>query len=259
VLLDAAAYVPTSPLDLRQTPADFVCVSLYKMIGYPTGLGALLIRRDAMRILQRPWFAGGTVDFASVLTDRVQLKSDAEAFEDGTINFLATSAVPCGLALLERLGLNRIGAHVEKLTEALLEGLLELRYPNGQPVIELYGPRTSLARGGTVAFSVRTAQGEIVDFEHVITSAANANISLRGGCFCNPGAAEAAFGYNAVELAAALDQVRGDFSYPALRRCLALKPVGAVRASLGYASTAADVAALLSFLSSFPTHTRSLP
>ena len=259
VLLDAAAFVPTSLLDLRAVPADFVCVSLYKMIGYPTGLGALIIRREAMRLLQRPWFAGGTVDFASVLTDRVQLKSDAEAFEDGTINFLATSAVPNGLALLERLGLNRINAHVARLTAQLIDGLLGLRHASGQSVVDVYGPHTCEARGGTVAFNVRTPAGEVVDFESVITAAANANISLRGGCFCNPGASEAAFGYSASEIAAALEQVHADFSYAALRRCLGQKPVGAVRASLGYASTEADVAALLSFLSSFPTHTRSLP
>ena len=44
VLLDAAAFAPTQPLDLSQFPADFVAVSFYKMFGYPTGLGALLVR-----------------------------------------------------------------------------------------------------------------------------------------------------------------------------------------------------------------------
>lgn len=43
VLLDAAAFVPTQPLDLEQFPADFVTISFYKMFGYPTGLGALLV------------------------------------------------------------------------------------------------------------------------------------------------------------------------------------------------------------------------
>lgn len=45
VMLDAAAFVPTQPLDLTQFPADFVSISFYKMFGYPTGLGALLVRR----------------------------------------------------------------------------------------------------------------------------------------------------------------------------------------------------------------------
>jgi len=40
VILDAAAFVPTSPLDLSAVRPDFVPVSFYKMFGYPTGLGA---------------------------------------------------------------------------------------------------------------------------------------------------------------------------------------------------------------------------
>jgi molybdenum cofactor sulfurtransferase len=36
VLVDAAAYVPTQPLDLREVSPDFVALSFYKMFGYPT-------------------------------------------------------------------------------------------------------------------------------------------------------------------------------------------------------------------------------
>lgn len=36
VLVDAAAYVPTQPLDLRKVNPDFVAMSFYKMFGYPT-------------------------------------------------------------------------------------------------------------------------------------------------------------------------------------------------------------------------------
>ena len=46
-LLDAAAYVPHAALDLTETPFDFVAISFYKMFGYPTGLGALIVRHDA--------------------------------------------------------------------------------------------------------------------------------------------------------------------------------------------------------------------
>jgi Aminotransferase class-V len=44
VLLDAAAYVPTSTLDLRIWHPDFVAISFYKMFGWPTGVGCLLAR-----------------------------------------------------------------------------------------------------------------------------------------------------------------------------------------------------------------------
>lgn len=44
VLLDGACFVPTQSLDLSAFPADFVSISFYKMFGFPTGLGALLVR-----------------------------------------------------------------------------------------------------------------------------------------------------------------------------------------------------------------------
>lgn len=70
VLLDAAAYVPTNHLDLSEWHPDFVTVSFYKMFGYPTGVGALIARQEALRKLRRPWFAGGTITVASVQADQ---------------------------------------------------------------------------------------------------------------------------------------------------------------------------------------------
>ena len=61
VLLDAAAFAPTNRLDLGAVKPEFVTVSFYKMFGYPTGVGCLLARRDALARLRRPWFSGGTV------------------------------------------------------------------------------------------------------------------------------------------------------------------------------------------------------
>jgi selenocysteine lyase/cysteine desulfurase len=37
VLLDAAAFVSTSRLDLGKLSPDFVAISFYKIFGYPTG------------------------------------------------------------------------------------------------------------------------------------------------------------------------------------------------------------------------------
>lgn len=36
-------------------------LSYYKIFGYPTGLGALLVRRDALPLLRKRFFGGGTV------------------------------------------------------------------------------------------------------------------------------------------------------------------------------------------------------
>lgn len=60
VLLDAASHVSCSPLDLQDCPADFVPISFYKMFGFPTGLGALLVRNSTAGRLKKTYFGGGT-------------------------------------------------------------------------------------------------------------------------------------------------------------------------------------------------------
>ena len=61
-LLDAASYVSTNHVDLQESQPDFVCISFYKIFGYPTGIGALLVKCSALDILKKKYFGGGTVD-----------------------------------------------------------------------------------------------------------------------------------------------------------------------------------------------------
>src|SRR5258706_6043138 len=88
VLVDCASFVPTNRLDLSRWHPDFVPVSFYKMCGYPTGVGCLLVRKAMLAKLRRPWFAAGTISAATVQGDwHVMAPSEAE-FEDGTIHYL---------------------------------------------------------------------------------------------------------------------------------------------------------------------------
>lgn len=61
VCLDAAGFVSTNPLDLKKWKPDFVCISFYKMFGYPTGLGALIVSRRGEHVLKKSYYGGGTV------------------------------------------------------------------------------------------------------------------------------------------------------------------------------------------------------
>ena len=67
MLLDAAAFAPTNRLDLSICHPDFVDISFYKIFGYPTGTGCLLARKASAQKLRRPWYAGGTITFSSVI------------------------------------------------------------------------------------------------------------------------------------------------------------------------------------------------
>ena len=236
VLLDAAAFASTNALSLADVPADFVAVSYYKLFGYPAGVGALIARRKALAALERGYFAGGTVQVVSVQNDVSRLKAGAAAFEDGPPNFLAMPAVCDGLRWLTEIGLTAIEQRVRALTSRLLAGLLDL----GDRV-RVYGPVDGGARGGVVAFNLYAA-GRVIDYEVVEAAARRAGIAIRGGCFCNPGAAEHAFGLPAARALACLD---GDFSVPRFRACMGGSPVGALRASCGAATSEGDLDRLL--------------
>jgi selenocysteine lyase/cysteine desulfurase len=243
VLLDAAAFVPTSPLDLSRAPADFVAVSFYKMFGLPTGVGALIARRESLARLRRPWFAGGTVEYVSVTGRKHRLRQGAEAFEDGTPNFLGIAAVSAGLSFLEDVGMERIHERVHGLTERLLGVLTALRHGNGRPVVELYGPDSGEARGGTISFNVLDPEGAVVPYGIVERESGAAGISLRGGCFCNPGAAEVALGLDRPEALECYESMPpGTFSLKKLAACLDYEvAVGALRVSVGIATNERDL------------------
>jgi selenocysteine lyase/cysteine desulfurase len=252
VLLDLAAFVPSQAFSLRQHPADFAVLSFYKIFGYPTGVGALVARRSSLARLVRPWFAGGTVEWASSALPRHQLRPFPDGFEDGTANFLAIAGLEAGFRLIEEVGLDHLAAHVEELTRLLLGRLLQLRHPGGAALCRIYGPTGTAARGGIVTFNVLDRCGGVIPFELVEARANAAGVALRGGCFCNPGAAEAAFAMASSASARCLDGLGASFSYRGLRSCLGPGGVvGAVRASLGLANNAEDVHRAVDVVASF--------
>lgn len=258
VLLDAAAYVPTNRLDLKAVQPDFVTVSFYKMFGYPTGVGALLIRRSAFAKLQRPWFAGGTVNFASVQGQAHVLAPGEAAFEDGTLNYLSIPAVEIGLRHLQAIGIEMITERVRCLTGWLLDELLALRHSNARAMVRIYGPTTTQARGGTVTLNLYDPEGHLLNYRRVEELAGQEGISLRTGCFCNPGTGEIAEGLTEEDMRAALT-TGPDINLLSFVRFMqdrGHKSAGAIRASIGLVSNFPDLWRFLHFVAGFRDHTR---
>jgi molybdenum cofactor sulfurtransferase len=253
VLLDAAALVATSRLDLSGVQPDFVPLSFYKMFGHPTGVGALLVRRPALAHLKRPWFAGGTVNFASVQGQAHVLSPNEAAFEDGTLNYLSIPAVEIGLRHLESIGIETISERVRCLTGWLLEELLALRHSNGRAMVRIYGPANTHARGGTVTLNLYDPQGHLLDYRRVEELAGTEGISLRTGCFCNPGAGEIAEGLTEEDMRAAftLGEEINLLSFARMMRERGHKSAGAIRASIGIATNFTDVWRFLRFIAGF--------
>ncbi|MEZ4669374.1 MAG: aminotransferase class V-fold PLP-dependent enzyme [Anaerolineae bacterium] len=250
VLLDAAAFAPTNRLDLSLWHPDFVDISFYKIFGYPTGVGCLIVRKAALQKLQRPWYAGGTITFSSVVAFDHYLTPGFAAFEDGTVNYLSLPAVEYGLMYIKAIGIDLIHTRVMCLTGWLIEHLLSLRHSSGEPVIRLYGPPNTGCRGGTVQVNFFDPDGRLHDCNDVEKLANERRISLRAGCHCNPGAREVALGFSREDLEPCfLDKDQHTFEQ--FLHIIDGKTTGALRASVGLVSNFADVYKYMNFAETF--------
>jgi molybdenum cofactor sulfurtransferase len=263
VLLDAAAFVPTNRLDLSSWHPDYVALSFYKMFGYPTGIGALLVRRPALAKLRRPWYAGGTLTFSSVHAAGATgggyyCAPGVAGFEDGTLDYLGIPAIDIGLRYIGSIGMDTIHTRVMCLTGWLLEALAALRHNNGGPVVHLYGPRDTRARGGTIAMNFTQPSGELIDSFLVERCASAAGISLRSGFHCNPGAREIALGLPKEEMVD-IFKYKDQIGYEQFLEVIDGKTTGAVRASIGLVTTFADVYRFWAFARSFRDAERKTP
>jgi molybdenum cofactor sulfurtransferase len=249
VLVDAAAFAPTNRLDLGKFKPDFVPLSFYKMFGYPTGLGALIARKEVLRKLHRPWFAGGTITVASVQGDKYYLAEAPAGFEDGTVDYLNIPAIEIGLKHLESVGISLVHERVICLTGWLLDNLSVMKHSTGIPLARVYGPLTTDRRGGAVTVNFFDKEDRPIDIRLIEKAANEHNISLRTGCFCNPGAGEIALHISKIELAACFAQPGHvqRLTYDDFRTCIDDKASGAVRVSLGMVSNFEDVQVFLKF------------
>jgi len=254
VLWDAAAFAPTNPLHLDDRHVDFVSLSFYKVFGYPTGVGALIARRDALAELVRPWFAGGTIAIASVAAAGHRLVPGHAGFEDGTLDFLSLPAVRAGIEVMERIDINSVHDRVQVLTAWTLERMQDLRHANGSPLVQVLGPWEPVDRGATVAFVLVDPDGHELADRSVERMATTAGISLRTGCFCNPGAGETARDVTADDLRPFL--AADTFEGRPVSLCEVDQVfrrhrdvgVSALRVSLGMSSNEADVRTWIDFL-----------
>lgn len=189
-LLDAAAFVPTNKLNLKQVKADFVVMSFYKIFGFPN-LGALVVRNEAVPQLRKMGFSGGTVVMATCGKDFALLQPrGCSRFEDGTVPFLSIIALHEGFKKLNQLGIGNISKHSWAVTRELFLRLNSLRHSNGRPAMKIYGNHLKNdpnKQGAIVTVNFLNSTGGYVGYNEVMKAAAKENVNIRVGCFCNPG------------------------------------------------------------------------
>jgi molybdenum cofactor sulfurtransferase len=165
-LLDAAALVSTTPIDLSNHlfAPDFVALSFYKTFGFPD-LGCLIVRKATAHVFdKRKYFGGGTTEMTTCIGDvwvaRKQSSLHAR-LEDGTLAIRNILALKCAITIHRELfgGLRRVSEHTSWLAEALHGRLVALRHFNGAPVCRSYKAPDSTygdasKQGATVAFNI---------------------------------------------------------------------------------------------------------
>ncbi|XP_072293099.1 molybdenum cofactor sulfurase [Eucyclogobius newberryi] len=252
VLVDPASHVSSSPLSLKRCRADFIPVSFYKMFGFPTGLGALLVRAEAAAALaKRSYFGGGTA--AAYLSGEdyyVPAESTSDRFEDGTVSFLDVIALNHSFDALYKLtgGMQWVQQHTFSLARFTYMVLSNLRHGTGLPAAQIYTegqfdcPST---QGPIINFNLLDAHGDFIGYSQVDRMAALYNIHVRTGCFCNTGACQAFLGISDRQVKSNLQagHVCGDDVDLVLGR-----PTGSVRVSFGYMSTFQDCQSFLRFV-----------
>lgn len=258
VLLDAAKFVSTHRLDLSVYTPDFVVCSFYKMFGYPTGLGALLVKKSALPLLEKAYYGGGTVQSILASQNLVIPRGESDRglpsgarFADGTQSFLSIMSLRHGLDQLERLSMSSIENHTAALTRLLYSKLAAMKHWNNRSVCEVYGNHSvkgTKLQGPIVACNFFRPDGSYVGYSEVSKLAAIHNIQLRAGCFCNPGACQSYLQLRDEDLLAGIKagHVCGDGM-----DVVNGLPTGAVRLSIGYMTSFEDIVAFTDFVTKY--------
>ena len=246
VLLDASSFLSTSRLDLNIDKPDYICLSFYKIFGYPTGLGALIVSKKGAEKLVKKYYGGGTVNIALTRSNWHQKRNVIhERFEDGTINFLSIIALQSCFNFMENLiGANfidRVSRHVFNVGKYLYCQLKALKHHNNQPVVVFYHDTCFgdiKTQGGIVNFNLRHADGSFVGFAEFSCIAALHSIILRTGCFCNPGSCQTHLELTEEEL---MKQFSAGHICGDENDLVDGQPTGSIRVSFGYMTTKENV------------------
>ncbi|KAG6879539.1 hypothetical protein C0992_001687 [Termitomyces sp. T32_za158] len=280
VLVDAAAYLSTSPLDLSIVPykdaPDFV--------GHPTGLGFLLVKRSSAHLLtlrQDTYFGGGAIEAISVSSPywiHPRGSKDTgtsvglvhERFEHGTVPYLSIIALGCAIDSHQRLftpplnstllapssSLRAVSHHTHYLADLARASMASLKHWDNTPLVRIHkGEGSELWEddGPTIAFTLNTPSSSSsrprhIGHIHLLNLATLANIQLRAGGLCNTGVLARVSGLSDRELFKLWEDGRVCGDSVEFGGDTHDKPLGLARISFGACSRVQDVYKFIDFL-----------
>jgi cysteine desulfurase/selenocysteine lyase len=146
IIIDAAQAVPHLKVDAQDLGADFIVFSSHKMLG-PTGVGILWGKEELLKEIY-PFMYGGDM-ISEVYIDRTTFKDPPHKFEAGTPAIGQVIALKEAIKFLEKIGLDNILKHEEKLTLYCSE-LLKRAFGES---IKIFGPKNSQKKCGIISFT----------------------------------------------------------------------------------------------------------
>jgi molybdenum cofactor sulfurtransferase len=259
-LLDVAALVATSPLDLSDhaNAPDFTVLSFYKIFGFPD-LGALIVRKASGHVFEhRRYFGGGTTEMITCSNRPWFARKEkrlCDRLEDGTGATHSILALSCAINVHKSLhgGLREVSKHARWLAQCLYEQLSTMKHANGRLVCRMYkDPSSSYAdgrtQGPTVAFNIRTSDGTWIGSSKVGSLAAQKRIHVRTGSLCNPAGMAQALGLTTADIQRAFDSGFRCGQDNDVRNGI---PMGMVRVSFGAMSVFRDVEVFVRFMEEY--------
>ncbi|MBI5047159.1 aminotransferase class V-fold PLP-dependent enzyme [Candidatus Micrarchaeota archaeon] len=132
VCIDGAQGVPHHKADFKKQNFDFLCFSGHKMLG-PTGIGALIAKKELIRKMGSLLVGGGTVKTVSI--DNVVQMQDSTKFEAGIQNYSGIIGFSAACDYLRKIGMDKIENHETALAQELKKQLTDAR-------VRIYGERS---------------------------------------------------------------------------------------------------------------------
>ena len=170
IFVDGAQAVPNRPVDVESIDADFYAFSGHKMAG-PTGVGCLYGKKEILEEME-PFLYGGEM-IRKVTFEDATWNDLPWKFEAGTPVIAEGIALARAADYLDEIGMERIQAHEEWVTEYALDRLGEF------DDIEIYGPTDPSERGGLVGFNLESVHA------HDLASIMNDHaVAIRAGDHC---------------------------------------------------------------------------
>lgn len=142
VLVDGAQSTAHLQLDVQALGCDFYAFSGHKVYA-PTGTGALWGREEILEQLP-PWLGGGEM-ISEVSFEKTTYNSLPFKYEAGTPNIGGNITLAAALRYVQSIGLEKIDAHEQMLTQHMFDGLQNLG-------VNILGPREQ--RGALISITV---------------------------------------------------------------------------------------------------------